>query len=125
MNLAEIFFPTLTAIALILILCQKVTVRIILSQELIIEIEYFPAKLILYNFGKKPKQKKKHTLIKRLKILTNLSTPTLSAIRFLLKRSDVQVPSYSIRHNSYASLHREIILRELERLGFLTLYLQV
>ena len=52
-------------------------------------LEYFPLKLILYDFGKPKKQKKK--LIKRTKRLLFFLAPTVKSINFLLNRSYLEI----------------------------------
>lgn len=81
-------FLALTVVSILfLLLSQAITVTINFNRKLSVSIDYFPIKLILYNFRKRKKRKKK--LIKHTKRLLFFLSPLLKSFVFLLKKSDV------------------------------------
>ncbi len=88
---------------LILLLYQKISFRLAFSESFTVEIEYFPIKLILYNFRKSRKAKRK--LRKKLKRLLSLSMPiTKSALRFF-RRADVKLYDLKLLDSDDAEPH--------------------
>ena len=91
MSLEKIFlFLTLTLILLFLFL-QKVFIKVAFSPKAEVIIEYFPIKLILYNFFKRTKRKKKKKLIKSTKRAIFFLSPFLKSLNFLLNRSAIKI----------------------------------
>ena len=86
---AEIFLVIIISLTVIMLLCQNLSIRITMSDKSYVTIEYFPIKILLYNFSKRKIRKKK--LIKQIKRLLFFLAPTLKSIRFLIKRTVVTV----------------------------------
>jgi hypothetical protein len=85
---------------LILLLFQKISFRIFFSELLTVEIEYFPIKLILYNFKRRKKPTKR--LKKKIKRFFNLSIPiTKSALKFF-KRAEIRLYDLNLLNDSGA-----------------------
>ena len=94
MSYAGILLFVNISIVFLMILLQTITLRVTRYDKTTVAIEFFPLKLILYNFGK---NKKKRSFKKRLKRLRIFLFPAAKALRFLLKRAKIvlkELPSY-------------------------------
>lgn len=91
MSFEKIFLFLPLALILLLLFLQKVFIRFAFSPRTEVIIEYFPLKLILYNFFKKTKRKKKKKLIKSTKRAIFFFTPLLKSLNFLLNKSAVKI----------------------------------
>ncbi len=114
MSSAGILLLINISIVFLMMLFQKISLRITRYDRLTIAIEYFPLRLLLYNFGKNKRRKKR--LSKRLKRLAFFLVPTTKAILFLFKRSKIvlnELPSYEQRINEP---HRFFIADTAEKL---------
>ena len=91
---AEIVLIIIVSLTVIMLLCQNLSVRFTFSDKSCVTIEYFPFKILLYNFKKRKIRKKK--LIKQTKRLLFFLAPTLKSIRFLFRRTAVTVYDISV-----------------------------
>ena len=116
MTLVEVLVFLLLTIAAILLLSTEISLRIYRIKTSIIEIEYFPIRLILYNFLKISRQKSKNHSVKKLKRRLSLFKPSLLSLSFLIKKSAISVRSFTIGDGDERNPHRIAIKKEAERL---------
>ena len=114
MNRMEVFLLIIILTVIISLSVQTVSTRVQYKNSLTITVEYFPIRLILYNFRKK---KKKTKLKKRIKQFRFFLIPTLNATRFLLKHSDTKVFSLQLSSLNFEEPHQIFLFFKLENLG--------
>ena len=102
MRLADFFLFSLPSLAFILLIFQKVFIRVRRTTALEIEIEYFPFVLILSGFGKNPKNKFK---LKKLSKYFSLAFSFFKSARFLLSHSEVAITDTSEK-SQFSSVSR-------------------
>lgn len=111
---AEIFLVANLSIIIVLLLYQPLSFRITFLGNTTLTIEYFPLKLILYNFQKRKNTKKK--LIKQTKRLLFFLQPILKSVYFLLKRSNAKIYRFSLPTASTNEPHTFFISHEIANL---------
>ena len=110
----EVFFSLVIAIIVILIFTQTISARVQYKDNLTVTLEYFPLRLILYNFSKRKKKIKLKRQIKRLRFFL---IPILKTTRFLLMRSDTKVFSLDIPSVKIEEPHLIFLLGQIKMLG--------
>ena len=116
MRFEEIFLFTSLSLILLLLSFQRVFIRIVFSGKAEVIIEYFPIKLILYNFLKRTRRKKKRKFIKSTKRALFFIAPVLRTLAFLLNKSTVKIYSLDGFLPEGAEPHRIFITKELSSL---------
>jgi len=117
---AEIFLVTIVILIIFMLLYQAISFRITLKQNLCVTIEYFPLKILLFNFQKKKIKKEK--LIKQTKRLLFFLSPLLKSVNFLLRKSEISVYNLSFSQNKSDEPHNYFIYREISALSKIYLY---
>ena len=110
----EIFFTLITVSIAILLLCQLVSVRIVLSENPYVTIEYFPIQIHLYNFKKMKIKKEK--LLKRTRRLLFFLYPLSKSLSFLLKKAKIKIYKFSINGDFLKEPHDYFLSYELKSL---------
>lgn len=120
MQQTEVFLALVITAIVFMLLCQTLSVRICVSSESSISIEYFPLKILLYNFGKRKKKKRK--LIKQTKKLLSFFTPILKSANFFLERTRVKIISLSLPEPRSDQPHRYFLSNEITSLSTIYIY---
>lgn len=117
MSLAETLLLVDLSILLLMILFQTVSFKIVRSEKATVIIEFFPLRLVLYNFGK---NKRKIRFKKRLKRFNFFLVPSVKSINFLLKRTKIllyELPSFKQKgtepHRFFMLQTTEILIKSL------------
>ena len=116
MSFAKIFLLLTLLLILLLLSFQTVFIRIAFSPKAMVAIEYFPFKLILYNFLKKNREKKKRKLMKSAKKAVFFFVPSLKALSFLMQKSTVQVLNFNTPDSKSEEPHRIFVTQEFSNL---------
>ena len=111
----EIFLLSSLGIILTMLLCQTLSIRISFADRALVAIEYFPIKILLYNFSKRKKRKRK--LIKETKRLLFFLFPVFKSVNFLLNRSKVKIIALSFSESENSEPHRYFVSSEIAALS--------
>lgn len=106
-----LLFANVSVIVLMLLL-QRVSVRITRLNTLTVSIEYFPLKLVLYDFNKI--KIKKRRLRKRAKRMVFFLNPILKSIRYLLKRAKISLKAFPSYEQIFDEPHTFFLIRAIE-----------
>ena len=115
MHRAEIFLVTIVILIIFMLLYQSISFRITLKQNLCVTIEYFPLKVLLFNFKKKKIKKEK--LIKQTKKLLFFLSPLLKSANFLISKSEISVYNISFSQNPKDEPHNYFIYQQIKALS--------
>lgn len=114
MNRIEVFLIPVLAITLILLFTQSISLRVQYTDKLSFTVEYFPFRLILYDFKNR---KKKIKLKRQLKRFSFFLVPISKSTRFLLRHSTTEFFSLQFNVITSSEPHRLFLYNELKRLG--------
>ena len=103
-----------------MLLCQTLSMRISLSTHAFVTIEYFPLKILLYNFRIRKKRKRK--LIKQTKKLLFFLSPIYKSLIFLTKKSDVKIYNISLSELKSTEPHSYFLYRKIISLSEAYIY---
>ena len=120
MHKAEVFLIIIITVIMLMLICQTISVRIRIRPTTTVSVEYFPIKILLYNFGKMKIKKRK--LAKQTKRLLFFLPPILKSFNFLLARAKVKFFQFSFFDPSSSEPHSYYLSQELASLSKTYIY---